>query len=87
MSGIYTDFILPLDGTPTAFMHGDHCGISVVKCEYLLNGAVVQPASGLLPEDQFIIPPIGGQTLVQIYNPANSAVEVRYELQITETAL
>lgn len=40
-----------------------------------------------LPDDQFIVPPIGGETLVQIYNPSNQAVEVRFEIQITETTI
>lgn len=46
MTGIYKDFDISLDGTPSDYIFGDHMGILVTSVKYLSGGSVVSPTVG-----------------------------------------
>lgn len=46
MSGIYKTYTVPFNGTPSDYIYGDHHGILINECKYLLAGEYVSPTEG-----------------------------------------
>ena len=70
--------------TPTQFTGATEIDYAMIPDS---GGGGGSAGGSLIDEVQFILTAPGSETLVQIYNPSNAAVTVKYELQISEISV